>query len=1029
MEKFEMLDNRPVYEVESSILNKWKEIDILNKTIENRNNSENFVFYDGPATANGFPGLHHMVAKFLKDSFCKYQTMNGYKVLRKVGWDTHGLPVEVEVEKALGFTNKNDIEKYGIKEFNEKCREIVWKNEKAFSDLTDKMGQFIDIKNPYVTYDNNYIETEWWILKKFFDEGLFYEGVKILPYCSRCGTGLASHEVAQGYKETPVDTVIVPMKKKDEDVYFLVWTTTPWTLLANVAICVNPNCEYIKVKSMGYKFIIASSLATKVLGDYEIIDTYKGSDLEYMEYEQLLPFLKVDKKAFFVTMDNYVTMEDGTGIVHIAPSFGQDDANVGKKYNLPYLNPVGEDGCYTEGPFKGMFVFDADLEVIKYLKENDKLFKKQRIVHNYPHCWRCGTPLIYYSKPSKYLEITKIKDKIIAANNKVNWYPTYVGEKRFGNWLENLNDWAISRNRYWGTPLPLWSCSCGHQEMIGSKEELISKSIKPISNNIDLHRPYVDEIHIRCPKCGKIMNRTTDVIDCWFDSGSMPFGQYHYPFENKEIFESQFPADFICEGIDQTRGWFYSLLVISTFVKGTSPYKNVLVNDLLLDSEGKKMSKSKGNIVEPFATMKEYGADIVRWYLPYSSPVWTPLKFDITGLKEVHSKFFNPLKNSYNFFALYANTDNIDINECKIVYENREEIDKWLLSKYNKLLKYVIASFSEYDLNKVVKAITEFVSEDLSNWYIRRNRKRFWGSNLDDSKKSVYITTYEVLVGLSKMIAPIVPFISEEMFQKLTNETSVHLADYPMYDESLIDERIETKMDLVRDLISIGRNAREEAKIKVRQPLSEVLLDGKNKNIIADLVVLIKEELNIKEVVFVDNLSDYMNFFVLPNFKVVGKIFGSKIKEFQHILENLSLEDVNKIQNDKKINMIIADNNYEISKDMVEIRISSKAGFNVGMESNNFVILNTMLNENLILEGNARELVSKIQQLRKTRNFDVADRIKIYYNGDEDIVKTFNQFNAYIKDETLAILIEQKEGISEVNDINGHSVYIEIEKK
>ena len=665
---FKKLDNEKASVVESKISEHWEELDILNKSLENK--KENFVFYDGPATANGFPGLHHMVAKFLKDSFCKYKTMQGYKVLRKVGWDTHGLPVEVEVEKTLGFNGKGDIEKYGVREFNEKCREIVWKNEKAFSDLTTKMGQFIDLKHPYVTYDNNYIETEWYILKKFFDEGLFYEGVKIVPFCTRCGTGLASHEVAQGYKEIDAQTVIVPFKKKDADEYFLVWTTTPWTLISNVALCVNPNEVYVKVESKGYKFILAKALLEQVLGsDYEILEEYKGTDLEYVEYEQLIPSLSVNKKAFFVTNDNYVTMDSGTGIVHIAPAFGEDDSKVGKKYNLPYLNPVGEDGKYTDGIWKGMNVFEADLAVIKYLKENDKLFKKQKMSHNYPHCWRCGTPLLYYSKPSFYLEVTKLKEKIIEANKHVNWYPSYVGEKRFGNWLENMNDWAISRSRYWGTPLPLWRCECGCDVMIGSREELASKAIEKIDETIELHRPYVDDVHIKCPKCGKTMNRVRDVIDCWFDSGSMPFAQYHYPFENMKLWESQFPADFISEGIDQTRGWFYSLLVISVFLKGVSPYKNVLVNDLLLDKDGKKMSKSKGNIVEPFTTIEKYGADTVRFYLPYVSPVWTPLKFDEEGLKEVHSKFFNPLLNTYTFFETYANIDKIDPRTYDVKYD------------------------------------------------------------------------------------------------------------------------------------------------------------------------------------------------------------------------------------------------------------------------------------------------------------------------------------------------------------------------
>ena len=1030
MKKFKELDKRPVSEVEASILERWQKDDILNKCIENRSIDNNYVFYDGPATANGHPGLHHMVAKFLKDTFCKYQTMKGKRVLRKVGWDTHGLPVELEVEKQLGFTSKNDIEKYGILPFNEKCRESVWKNEATFTDLTNKMGQFIDIKNPYVTYDNNYIETEWWILKKFFDEGLFYEGVKILPYCPRCGTGLASHEVAQGYEDVSVDTVIVPFKKCDEDAYFLVWTTTPWTLMANVALCVNPEENYVKVESQGYKFILAEKLVSKVLGEeYSVIDTFKGSELEHVEYEQLLPFISVNKKAFFVTNDNYVTMEDGTGIVHIAPAFGEDDAAVGRKYDLPYVNPVGEDGCYTEGPWEGVRVFDADLEVIKYLKENDKLFKKQRIVHSYPHCWRCHSPLLYYSKPSYYLEVTKLKDKIIENNKTVNWYPAYVGEKRFGNWLENLNDWAISRTRYWGTPLPLWICECGHQEMIGSREELAEKAIEEVDpETIDLHRPYVDDIHITCPKCGKVMTRTTNVIDCWFDSGSMPFAQYHYPFENKELWESQFPADFICEGIDQTRGWFYSLLVISTFVTGKSPYKNVLVNDLLLDAEGKKMSKSKGNIVEPFTTMKEYGADTVRFYLPYVSPVWTPLKFDINGLKEVYSKFFNPLRNTYSFFALYANTDNIDINECNVSYENREEIDKWLLSKYNKLLKYVTESYDEYDLNKVVKAVTNFVSDDLSNWYIRRNRNRFWGSELDDSKKSVYITTYEVLKGLSLMIAPIVPYLSEELYQNLTGEYSVHTADFPEYDESLINASIEEKMDLVRDLISIGRNVREDVKIKVREPLAEALLDGKTSSVLGDLTELIKEELNVKNVVFVKDLGEYMNFNVKPNFKEVGKVFGPKIKLFQEELVKLSSEDINKLRNDETINMNIDGENVEVTLLMVDIRIEEKEGFNVGMENNNFVILNTERTKELILEGLAREFVSKVQNLRKQKDFNVVDRIKVYYFGDAEFDEAIELFEDYIKNETLAIDLIKEKVAEEKYNLNDHEVSIEVEK-
>ena len=1030
MKDFKELDKRSVSEVELGILENWKKQDILNRTIENRTGKSDWVFFDGPATANGMPGLHHMVSKFLKDSFCKYQTMKGNRVLRKIGWDTHGLPVEVNVEKKLGFSGKNDIEKYGIEEFNKLCKETVWENEEAFRRLTDEMGQFIDLDNRYITYDNDYIETEWWILKKFFDEGLFYEGVKILPWCPRCGTGLASHEVAQGYKEMDANTVTVTFKKKDEDVYFLVWTTTPWTLISNVGLCVNPNENYVLVESKGYKFILAEALASANLGDdYVVLETMKGKDLEYTEYEQLIPSLTPDRKAFIVMCDEYVTMSDGTGIVHIAPAFGEDDSKVCRRYNMPYLNPVGEDAVYTDGLWKGMNIFDADLEVVKWLKENDKLFKKQKIKHDYPHCWRCDSPLVYYSRPSFYLEVTKLQDKIIEENKKVNWYPSFVGEKRFGNWLENMNDWAISRNRYWGTPLPLWRCSCGHMEMIGSREELSEKAIEEVDpKTIDLHRPFVDDIHLTCSKCGEAMTRVTEVIDCWFDSGAMPFAQYHYPFENKELWESQYPADFIAEGIDQTRGWFYSLLVLGVFVTGKSPYKNVLVNELLLDKFGKKMHKSKGNAIEPFTLMKKYGADTIRWYLPYVSPTWTPLKFDEEGLKEVHSKFFNPLKNTYSFFQMYANTDGIDIKDCNINIEDREEIDRWLLSKFNKLVKNVTVTYDKYDLNEVVKLITSFTSEDLSNWYIRRNRNRFWSSSLDNSKKAVYMTTYEILVGLCKICAPIIPFVTEEIYKNLTGEESVHLTDFPEYNESLIDTKLEEKMDLVRDLISIGRNVREETKIKVRQPLNDILLDGKNESIIGDLTELIKEELNIKNIEFVKDLSTYMNFTVKPNFKAVGRIFGSNIKEFQEKLLGITSEDISKLQNNETILMNIGGETKEITLEMVDMRIDSKEGFNIGMLNNEFVILNTTLTPELINEGIARETISKIQQLRKTMNFDIVDRIKVEYTSNDEYENAIKDFIEFISSETLAIEFVKSNEELEPIDINGYNVGFKLTK-
>ena len=1033
MKKFNELSKEKVNVVEKRILDSWKKNDIFNKTIENRKNNENFVFYDGPATANGMPGVHHMLAKLLKDSFCKYKTMKGYKVLRKVGWDTHGLPVELGVEKALGFTSKADIEKYGIEQFNKKCKESVWENEEAFKKLTEEMGQFIDLEHPYVTYDNNYIETEWWILKKFFDAGLIYEGYKILPYCPRCGTGLASHEVAQGYKDISVNTVTVPFKLKNENTYLLVWTTTPWTLIANVAVCVNPNEEYIKVNSKGYTFIVAKKLAEKVLGnDYDIIDTFKGKDLEYTEYEQLLPFINVSKKAFFVVCDDYVTMEDGTGLVHIAPAFGQDDYEVGKKYDLPVINPVGEDGKYLEGPWKNVFVMDPELEItiIKYLKENDKLFKKEKMNHNYPHCWRCNTPLLYYSKPSLYIKTTEFKDKVIENNNKINWYPSYVGEKRFGNWLSNMNDWAISRNRYWGTPIPLWKCDCGHMEMIGSRNELIEKSIEKIDETIELHRPYVDDIHIKCPKCNKIMTRIKEVIDCWFDSGSMPFAQYHYPFENKELWNEQFPADFISEGIDQTRGWFYVLLIISTFVTGKSPFKNVLVNDLLLDKYGQKMHKSRGNAINPFEIIEEYGADTVRWYMPYVSPVWTPIKFDIEGLKEVYSKFFNTLRNTYNFFALYANTDELDPKEFNVPYENREEIDKWILSKYNKLVKECTQSYDTFDLTKVVRKVTDFVSEDLSNWYIRRTRRRFWASELDDNKKAVYNTTYEVLEGLCKLIAPIVPFVSEEIYTNLTGKESVHLQDFPVYDETKINEKIEEKMDLVRNIISLGRNAREEAKIKVRQPINEIILDGKNKTIINDLIDLIKEELNVKNVTFTQDQKEYFSYEIKPNFKVCGPILGKNIKEFQDKLKDFTADNINTLEKGNTITLNIGGNDIDITYDMLDIRINSKDGFNASNEGNNFIILNTTLTKELMNEGIVREFISKVQQIRKTNNYEMMDNINIYYSHNDEFNKSIANYIDFIKKETLAIdLIESDENYKNTYDLNGIELGIRLEKR
>ena len=1028
---FKELEKNTVAQNEAAISEYWDKINILKRTIDNRSDNEEFIFYEGPPTANGRPGIHHVIARTLKDSVNKYKTMKGYKVLRKAGWDTHGLPVEIEIEKKLGMSGKKDIEKFGIEEFNKECRESVFSYEAMWRDMTKRMGYFIDLDNPYITLDNNYIESVWWILNQFFKEGLIYEGHKILPYCPRCGTGLASHEVAQGYQMIKTDTVIVEMKRKDADEYFLVWTTTPWTLVSNVALCVNPEFDYVKAVKNGKTYILAESLASKVLdSDYEIIEKCKGKDLEYIEYEQLMPFITPEGgKSFFVTLADYVTMEDGTGIVHIAPAFGEDDYNVGRKYGLAVPNPVSEDGKYIQTPWAGQFVIDADKDIIVWLKENAKLYKKQRVEHNYPHCWRCKTPLLYYAKPSWYIEVTKYKEKLIAANNTVNWFPDYVGEKRFGFWLENLKDWAISRNRYWGTPLNIWRCECGHLESVGSREELVKKSVESIDESVELHRPYVDNIHINCPHCEKEMTRVSDVIDCWFDSGAMPFAQQHYPFENKENFEKLFPADFICEGIDQTRGWFYSLLAISTFVMGKAPYKNVLVNDLILDAEGQKMSKTRGNTVDPFNMFDKYGADALRWYLLYVSPAWTPTKFDENGLKEVISKFFSTLKNIYSFFAIYANADNLNPAEFTTEVANRDEIDKWLISKYNSLVNAVTEDLEVYDLTKAVRKIQEFVNEDFSNWYIRRNRRRFWESELTENKKAVYNTTYEVLLGVVKLSAPFAPYITEEIYRDLTNLESVHTSDFPVCDKSLIDTSLEYKMDLVRNLVSLGRGAREDSQIKVRQPIQEVLVDGKHQEIIGNLTELIKEELNVKEVVFKDNLSEFINFSLKPDFKVCGKIFGAKMKAVSASITSLDANSVmNEVNANGKFNITVDGENIEISKDMLDIRLAAKDGFNVQTQDNLFVLLNTELSLDLINEGYAREIISKVQLLRKSSGFEIADKITIKISTVKEVTDAINQFDEYIKSETLADSIIFEDNNGEHISLNGLDATITVVK-
>ncbi len=1034
---FKRLSDKPVAQVQNEQVKKWKEEDLLQKCVDTREGAEPFIFYEGPPTANGKPGIHHVMARTLKDSVCRYKTMKGYQVNRKAGWDTHGLPVEIEVEKQLNMSGKQDIEKYGIKEFNEKCRESVFTYTGMWREMSERMGYLVDLDHPYITLDNNYIETGWWILKKFFDAGLIYEGHKILPYCPRCGTGLASHEVAQGYKMVKTNTITAKFKKTgSENEYFLAWTTTPWTLASNVALTVGPDIDYVRVKMTegdeeGNIFYVAQHLADKVLGAgrYEVLQTMKGKDMEYMEYEQLMPFVKPDKKAFFVTCMDYVSIEDGTGIVHTAPAFGEDDYQCGRKYDLPVVQPVDERGCYTATPWEGRFVMEEglDVEIIKYLAGEDKIFSKEKIEHNYPHCWRCGTPLVYYAKPSWYIAMSRLKDRLVANNNSVNWFPPYVGEKRFGNWLEEVKDWAISRTRYWGTPIPVWRCECGHLECVGSRKELVEKAVEDIDESIELHRPYVDDVHLRCPVCGKPMTRIPEVMDCWFDSGAMPFAQWHYPFEHADDLEEKlFPADFICEGIDQTRGWFYSLMAISTFIMGKAPYKNVLVNDLILDKDGKKMSKSRGNTVSPFELFDKYGADATRWYLLSVSPAWTPTRFDEDGLIDVVSKFFGTLRNVYNFFVLYSNQDQIDPAGLNVPYEGRPELDRWILSKYNRLIADVTEYMDQYDHMRTVRAINDFVNEDLSNWYIRRARRRFYAEEMTEDKKSVYATTYEVLVGTAKLIAPIAPFISDEIYVNLTGEDTVHTAYFPEADMSLVDEDTEKRMDLVRALVTLGRGTREKERIKVRQPLSEVLVDGKYESVIGDLTPLILEELNVKKVVFENDLEKYMDFALKPDFKAAGPVLGSKIKAFGAALAKADpAKTVAALEADGKITMDLNGETAEITKDFVDVRISAKEGFAVAMENNIFTILDTTLDDELIDEGIARELVSKVQQLRKQKAFEMMDNIAVTVEADDRVKSAVEKHRDYIMKETLSLRLDYGQA-EEKYDLNGHRTGITV---
>lgn len=1029
--KFEQLSNDVVKNREAKISNYWNDINLLEQSTETRKDGPSYVFYDGPPTANGKPGIHHVISRTIKDLTVRYKTMRGYHVERKAGWDTHGLPVEIEAEKKLNLNSKKQIEEYGIEKFNEVCRDSVFTYSEMWKDMSDRMAFLADMENPYITLKNDYIETVWHLIDDFNKKDLLYKGAKILPYCPRCGTGLASHEVSQGYKEIKSQTAIAKFKAKDEEnTYFLAWTTTPWTLPSNVALTVGPEIDYVKVKQDDNFYYVAEKLATKVLGeDYEVLEKYKGKDLEYMEYEQLLPFVKVEEKAFFVTLADYVSIEDGTGIVHTAPAFGEDDYQLGRAYGLPMINPVSDEGKFTTTPWEGREVMEADLDIVIHLGKENKIYSKQKMEHNYPHCWRCNTPLIYYAKPSWYLEVTKKKALMIENNKTVNWFPSYTGEKRFGNWLENLKDWAISRERYWGTPLPVWVDEDGDFITVGSRKELAELAVEEVNpETIELHRPFVDEIHLKNPKNGKIMTRVPEVLDVWFDSGAMPFAQNHYPFENKDNFERLFPADFICEGIDQTRGWFYTLMAISTLYKGVAPYKNVVANDLVLDKEGKKMSKSKGNTLDPFEMFDKYGADAVRYYSMYVSPAWVPTRFDEAGLKEVDAKLFRTYRNIYSFFQLYSNTDNIDPREFFVEYEDRSEIDKWILSKYNSLIKYYDEQMEIFEYTNVVRAIQEFIVEDFSNWYIRRTRRRFWQAEINTDKKAVYNTTYEILVGVTKLLAPFTPYITEEIYQKLVGDTSVHLTYLPKLDENLIDQEVEEQMDLARRIVTLGRASREDASIKVRQPLSRILIDNKFKEMLTGVIDLLKEELNIKEVVFNEDLSKYMQYELRPNFKVAGSILGKKIGALGKELKNVNPKEfIEKLENGTVMLNLLGEET-EIEKDFVEIRISSKEGFDITMDKNLFVILDTELSAELIDEGYMREFISKIQQMRKANDFEVTDEIEIYFESDDELFDSLNKFSEEIKKETLATKLDRKELDTKEIELNDKFVKIKLER-
>ena len=1014
----------------------WEENQIFEKSIDSRKNGETYTFYDGPPTANGKPHIGHVLTRVIKDMIPRYRTMKGYQVPRKAGWDTHGLPVELEVEKYLHLDGKEQIEQYGLEPFVKQCKESVWKYKGMWEDFSRTVGFWADMEHPYVTYENDYIESEWWALKQIWEKGLLYKGFKIVPYCPRCGTPLSSHEVAQGYKDVKEKSAIAKFKVKDEDACILAWTTTPWTLPSNVALCVNPDENYVKVKTDDAVYYLAEALASTVLGEgYTVLETYSGKDLEYKEYEPLFDFVKPDKKCWYVTCDRYVTLTDGTGVVHIAPAFGEDDANVGRKYDLPFVQLVDGKGEMTkETLWPGMFCKDADKEVLKSLKQRGLLFSAPAFEHSYPFCWRCDTPLIYYARDSWFIKMTAVKDDLIRNNNTIHWIPESIGKGRFGDWLENVQDWGISRNRYWGTPLNIWECECGHRHAIGSIEEL--KSMSPnCPENIELHRPYIDAVTITCPECGKQMKRVPEVIDCWFDSGSMPFAQHHYPFENQELFKEQFPADFISEAVDQTRGWFYSLLAISTLIFNQAPYKNVIVLGHVQDENGQKMSKSKGNAVDPFDALETYGADAIRWYFYSNSAPWLPNRFHGKAVMEGQRKFMGTLWNTYAFFVLYANIDEFDATKYTLDLGSLTVMDKWLLSRLNTLVKTIDSHLANYKIPEAARVLQDFVDE-MSNWYVRRSRERFWVKGMPQDKINAYMTLYTALVTVAKAAAPMIPFMAEDIYRNLVCKInpaapeSVHLCDFPSADETLIDAELEKNMELVLDIVVLGRAARNTANIKNRQPIAKMYV--RSEAPLSEFYQkVIREELNSKEIVFTEDVSDFTSYRFKPQLKILGQKYGRKIGEIKNVLAALDGNAAKK-ELDSAGTLTISLNDGPVSLTPDELLIETAQAENyVSMADNGItVVIDTNLTEALIEEGFVREIISKIQTMRKDAGFDVTDHIVVYERGNEKIEKIISDNLASIQNDVLAdeVRLNEMSGFAKEWDLNGEAVELGVQK-